>query len=160
MRPQSPDEADYRFLTAQGASIDMALADTAEGGELPLFGNRAGLLSLANVLLWFVANSWRREFLTLTDLPFVRAQGLRSLYLRLSHEEGTGRDGFRARTDCGQQFEWTIPEEDLRRMALSVHRLASKPSHQYDRLLPAEPSAVGIQICMTDAAAWLQRGNA
>jgi hypothetical protein len=159
MCPQSPDEADYLFLTTPGATVEVALADTANGPEIQLFGNRAGLLSLANVLYWFVANAWRREFLSLTDLPFIRTSGLISLCLRLNNQEANSRDGFLARMDRGQQFEWTIAEDDLRRVALTVHRLVSKPGHEYDQLMPAEGSAAGIQIRMTDAAAWLQRGN-
>ena len=40
--------------------------------RVPL-GNRAGLLSLANVLLWLVSHAWRREFLSLAELAICMA---------------------------------------------------------------------------------------
>jgi hypothetical protein len=66
-----------------------------------------------------------------------------------------GRDGLLSRTDRGEQFEWAIPEDDLRRVALLVHRLVSNPGHEYDRLMVAEGSAAGVHVRMTDAVEWL-----
>jgi len=120
-----------------------------------MFGNRAGLLSLANVMLWLHANAWRRELLTLAEPPFVQLDAPVSVCLRLTNTEGTGRDGSLRRTDRGRQFEWSLPEDDLQRVALLVHRLASKPEHEYDRLSVSEDSAAGIQFRVTDAAEWL-----
>jgi hypothetical protein len=156
MQPRSPDEADYRILTLPGAAVCVRLAVDEQGQpELQVFGNRAGLLSLANVLLWLVANAWRREFLALAELPFVQVEASLSVCLRLTDAEATGRDGFLCRTDRGGQFDWSVSEDDLRRVALLVHRLASNPGHEYDRLLVAEESAAGVHIRMTDAAEWL-----
>jgi hypothetical protein len=161
MQPRSPDEADYCFLTTPGARVQVRLAAEAQGqSELQIFGNRAGLLSLANVLLWLVATAWRREFLSLAELPFVHPEGRVSVCLRVTAEEGTGQDGCLSRTDRGEQLEWAISEDDLRRVALLVHRLVSAPAHEYDRLLLAEASAARVHIRMTDAAEWLQRGRA
>jgi hypothetical protein len=76
MQRWSSDEAEYQFLTAPAAMVHVRLAaDAQDGPELQVFGNRAGLLSLANVLLWLLANTWRREFLSLGELPFVRVEG-------------------------------------------------------------------------------------
>jgi hypothetical protein len=123
--------------------------------ELQVFGNRAGLISLANVLLWLVANAWRREFLSLAELPFVLLAAPLAVCVRLTNEGETSRHGLLTRADRREQFEWAISEEDLRRVALLVHDLASNPAHEYDRLLVADGSAAGVQIRMTDAAAWL-----
>jgi hypothetical protein len=159
MEPRSTDEADYRFLTAAGADLQVRLSEDEQGQpELQVFGNRAGLLSLANVLLWLVANAWRREFLALAELPFVRVEAPLSVCLRLSDAEAAGRSGLLRRTDRGVQFEWVIPEDDLQRIALVVHRLASKPGHEYDRLLMADGSAARVHVRMTDAAEWRKGG--
>jgi hypothetical protein len=157
MPPRSPEEAEYRFLMAPCAAVRAQLAINTRGKpEVQLFGNRAGLLSLANVLLWLVANAWRREFLALAELPFVRAEAALSICIRMTDAEPNGTDGLLVRLDCGEQFEWVVSEDDLRRVALSVHRLASKPQHEYDYLQMAEGSAAGIHVRMTDAAEWMQ----
>jgi hypothetical protein len=156
MQPLSPDEADYRFLTAPGAIVRVRLAAGERGqSELQVFGNRAGLLSLANVLLWLVAQAWRREFLALADLPFVQVEAPLAVGLRMTDAAATGRDGLLRRTDRGEQFEWAIAQEDLQRLALLLHRLASNPRHEYDRLLMTEGSAAEVHVRMTDAADWL-----
>jgi hypothetical protein len=156
MPPNSSDDADYRFLTAAGATVWVRLgADKHGRHELQIFGNRAGLLSLANVLLWLVANSWRREFLTLAELPFVRIELPLAVNVRMTATEPTGRDGLVCRTDRGEQFEWTISEDDLLRVALVVNRLVSDPGHEFDRLLLGEGSAAEIHVRMTDVARWL-----
>src|SRR5262245_24963052 len=109
--PPKSHEADYLFLTAAGADLTVRLnADAAARPELQMFGNRAGLLSLANILLWLVAKAWRREFLSLAELPFCRIEGGISVCLRMTDDDETGYDGFLSRTDCGEQFEWAIPE--------------------------------------------------
>jgi hypothetical protein len=156
MEPRSPDEADYRFLAVPGAAVELRLAADDRGQpELQVFGNRAGLLSLANVLLWLVANAWRREFLTFGELPFVQVEAPLAVGLRLTDAEASGRDGLLRRTDRVAQFEWAVSEDDLQRVALVVHRLASDPAHEYDRLTMAEGSAAGAHVRMTDAAEWL-----
>ncbi len=68
----------------------------------------------------------------------------------------TACDGLVSRSDRGEQFEWEMTEDDLRRVALSLHRLACNPAHEYDRLLVADKSVAGVQVRMTDAAEWLQ----
>jgi hypothetical protein len=160
MQPRSSDEDHYRFLTAATALVQVRLELDERGyPELQILGNRAGLLSLANVLLWLYTNAWRREFLSLGELPFVRLEGSLSVFMRLMDEEPKCCDGLLSRADQGEQFEWTITEEDLRRVALLVHRLVCCPGHEYDRLQMADESTAGVQVRMTDAAEWLQCGN-
>ena len=157
----SPDDLAYRFLTTPGADLCVALGTDSLLGtpELQLFGNRAGLLSLANTLLWFHANAWRREFLSLAELPFVRSQGGPSVCLRINDEEPTGHDGLIRRIDRSEQFEWVFAEDDLRRIALTIHSLACRPGHEYDRLLVGNASAMGVHVRMTDAPDWICRGD-
>jgi hypothetical protein len=60
--PEPSDEAEYQLFTAPDASVLVRLQPMKYSRpELQLFGNRAGLLSLANIFLWLVANAWRRE---------------------------------------------------------------------------------------------------
>src|SRR4051794_32165895 len=122
MRHEMADDAEYRFLALPGASVEARLEPAVP--ELQLFGNRAGVLSLANVLLWLVTNAWRRELLSLAELPFVRVEPPLAVCLRVTAEEATGRDGLLSRNDRGQQPEWELAEDDLERVALQIHRLA------------------------------------
>ena len=154
--PPHSDKAEYRFLTVPGASLHLRLVPRTPGPlELQVFGNRAGVLSLANVLLWLAANAWRREFLSLAELPFAEVEPPAFVGLRVTAEEGTGRDGSLTLSDRGEQLEWVFAEDDLRRVALLIHRLASCPAHQYDRLQLADGSVAEVQVRMTDAADWL-----
>jgi hypothetical protein len=157
MTQESPDQADYRFLTSSGATLVLRLVRSRkEYEELQILGNRAGLLSLANILMWFRSNAWRREFLSLNELPFVHSEGSLSICFRLTAEDPTGNDGLLSRNDRSEQFEWKISEDDLLRLALSVHRLASMPEHEYDQLQMAAASTVDVEIRMTDASNWLR----
>jgi hypothetical protein len=150
------DKAAYRFLTTPDAQVHCRLATNERGQpELQLFGNRAGILSLANVLLWLVANAWRREFLSLGELPFMHLEAPLAVCLRVMMADPTGRDGLLSRTDRGEQFEWVVPEDNLQRVALTLHRLACRPEHEYDRLLLADGSSAAIHVRMTDASEWL-----
>jgi hypothetical protein len=156
LSPRHPDQAEIRFLTAPQSAVRVWLDfDEAGRAEVQVYGNRAGLLSLATVLLWLLANSWRLEFLSFAELPFVQVENPLSFALRVIDGEETGRDGLLLRTDRGEQFEWRFVEDDLRRVALQLHRLALVPTHEYDRLVLAEGSAAGVRVRMTDALAWI-----
>ncbi len=160
MQPASGDAAEYRFLTAPEACVSCRLVAEPGGPELQLFGNRAGLLSLANILLWFVANSWRREYLSFGELAFMQLDGTLSVCLRIADEVPAASHGVLHRQDRCESLEWTISEDGLKQVALWMHSLVSKPGHEYDRLLVAEESECGVHVRMTDAAEWLQRGVA
>jgi hypothetical protein len=160
MAPRSFDEAEYRFLTAPGAAVCVSLTSAAGGKpEVQIFGTRAGLLSLANVLLWLVATACRREVLTLAELPFVCLEVPLAICVRLTAHEAMGRDGLLVKLDHGDQYEWQISDDDLRRVALNIHHLACTPAHEYDYLQVADGSAAAIHVRMTDAAEWLHQGH-
>jgi len=131
------DEDEYCLLTQPGALLTISLAPPYEGlSRIHVLGNREGMLSLANVLLWFHANGSRREFLSVTSLPFVQRQGMIALSIRMLQEDSTPDDyGWLQLMDKGQQYEWILPEDDLQPLGLAVHRLACFPEHGYD-LLP------------------------
>ena len=53
------DSQQYAFLTLSGANVQVRfLSCPGKEPELQIFGNRPGLFSIANVLLWFVANAF------------------------------------------------------------------------------------------------------
>ena len=83
MQAKHDDADEYRFLTTTGARVECRLEFVDDAHELQLFGNRAGLLSLANILLWFVANAWRRELLSLGEQGFVQLTPPLSVGIRL-----------------------------------------------------------------------------
>ena len=150
------DAKEYDFLTGRDATLDCRLVTTSGGSELQLFGNRAGILSLSNILLWFGANAYRREFLALGELPFVRLDGRLSVSIRLNdgiHKDG---HGIIRKLDQGESLEWEVTEEALKQVALWLHHLACVPEHEYDRFLVAKSSACGVHVRMTDAAEWIR----
>jgi hypothetical protein len=155
MQPASGDAAEYRFLTISGACVECRLDEEQGGRDLQVFGNRAGLLSLANILLWFAANAWRRELLSFGELGFVQLDAGLAVCLRIAAGMRADPHGFLHLQDRGESLEWAITEEGLKRVALWVHGLVSKPGHEYDRLLMAEGSECGVHVRMTDAAEWL-----
>jgi hypothetical protein len=129
------DDDEYRLLTQSGAGMTISLSAPFEGlPVIHLLGNREGMLSLANVLLWLHANSFRREFLSVTALPFVQSQGMISLSIRVLMESDKSDYGRIQLMDLGQQFEWSLSEDDLKVVGLTVHRLACFPEHGYERL--------------------------
>ena len=89
------DDAHIRFMTVPGARLALDQGQGNDGQtEILLLGNRAGLLSLANVVLWLAAVSWRREkLLSLAELPFVEAKGAMSLLIRIEAADATGAHG-------------------------------------------------------------------
>ena len=150
------DEAHIRFMTVPGAHLVLRLGSGAQGqSEVLLLGNRSGLLSLANVLLWLQAMVWRRELLSFGELPFVESEGRIALHIRVGANEATGGHGVLRKLDRGDEFEWVIAEDDLQRVGLSIHRLAANPDHEYERLDVGTASAAGIHIRMADAREWL-----
>ena len=141
------DEAEYALLTAPGAALTISLGGPFEGlPEVHILGNREGMLSLANVLLWLHAHIWRREFLSLTALPFVHRQGKVALSLRVLAEDAVGDDGSLHLLDKDCEYEWRVPEDDLRHLALGVHRLACVPAHGYDRLPAVQRGEAWVRL--------------
>jgi hypothetical protein len=127
------DEPEIELLVLPGAELVVSLGGSERGLPiLHIIGNRQGMLSLANVLLWLLANGFRREFLSVSALPFVRWVGPIALSIRVTDEQDTGDYGLLHRLDRGSQYEWELPEDDLRRLGLAVHHLGCVPEHGYD----------------------------
>ena len=144
-------------MTLSGASVQLRFVSSlGTKPELQIFGNRAGLFSIANLFLWLHANASRREFLTLGDLPFVDVESSLSVLIRMTAEETTGTNGTIRLKDTSQQLEWRIAEEDVQKLALLIHRLASVPEHEYDRLQMHPESEASVHIRMSDAKSWIR----
>lgn len=144
------DPTEYCLFTTPGAMLTARVVRTSYNPELQLFGNRRGILSLANIFLWLVANAWRREFLSLAELGFVQLEDLLSVTLRLT-DAPEASHGTILRLDNQQLLEWSISESGLQQVALWLHDLASKPEHEYDRLLMSDASEYAVHVRMTDA---------
>jgi hypothetical protein len=132
--PIPSEAAEFQLLTYPGhTSRESTLHEPGQYREIRLFGNRQGILSLANILLWLLARGFERELLSVTRLPFVRVTGAVSLTVRLTDQDGTPQQTGKVRAlDKGSQFEWVLPEDDLRRVALALHSLACFYEHEYD----------------------------
>jgi len=158
MRALTGDAAEYAFFTTARACVECRVAPAQDGVELQIFGNRVGLLSLANIFLWFLANSYRREFLSLAELGFVHLDAQLSVSIRIDDDSPIKSHGCVRWLDKGELLEWAISEEGLQWAALWIHRLVSKPCHEYDKLLMAPDSECDIHVRMTDVSEWTARG--
>ena len=132
--PIPSEDAEFALLTYPGAELEIStLHEPGRNPEVRLFGNRQGILSLANILLWLLARGFERELLSVTRLPFVRVAGAISLTVRMTDEDGTPEQSGKVRLlDKGCQFEWALPEDDLQSVALELHRLACFYEHEYN----------------------------
>ncbi len=129
-----PDSAEYQLLTLPGSELIISLGEPFDAHpQIEIRGNRQGVLSLANALLWLHANDSRREFLSLTELPFVRRIDAIGLVVRVLSSDASEIDcGWVRRIDKGCQFEWELPYDELARLGLHIHRLGCFPEHGYD----------------------------
>ena len=150
-----PSNEDFAFLILPDADLLILLVKQQNAPhEVRLFGNRSGMASLANVLLWLHANS-SREFLSITALPFVRNPEAINLVVCVTDEDASPELAGRIRRlDRLSQFEWIVGEADLRGAALTAHHLASLPGHEYD-LLPYDDGLVRdarLHLRLTDGS--------
>jgi hypothetical protein len=143
--PTVSDETEQALFVIPKATLAVSQSASASGWRIRLLGNREGIASLASVLLWLHANAFRREFLSLTTLPFVHAESDLALTLRVRSDEGGDNFGVVRRLDPAAQFEWELTEDDLERLALRLYRLASVPEHEYE-LLDVGPTTGQAQI--------------
>src|SRR5258705_8274833 len=147
------DEIEYGLFILPSAFIALSVSSIAPTWRMQFLGNRQGMASLASVCLWLGANAYRREFLSLTALPFIKSVSDVAVMVRVSAAEGTGRFGLVRRLNGASEVEWELSEEELQRLALRLHYLASVPEHEYE-LLEVGPAAQ-IEIRLSDARTYV-----
>jgi hypothetical protein len=132
MRGQA-DAAELAFFAFPAADLTLRGESSPKSRlELQIFGNRAGIASLANALFWLHANGFRREFLSVSELPYLRILDKSSLIIHVTTEDDTGVFGQCRVLDEKAGFEWLLPEDELLRVAVAIHRLASIEGHEYE----------------------------
>lgn len=150
-------DADHlQFLTYRDSSVIASVSECKnDGRELLLQGTRGGILSLSNILLWMQANNWRRELLSLTDLPFFKADSL-DIWIRNTDDvEGPECYGTLRYDSTQTNIEWSVSDQELEGAALALHRLACLPEHEYDYFQMSPASDLNLRARMSDASAWL-----
>ncbi len=154
------EEAECRVFTFPDAALNVSIPSAEERlhkdeAEIRVFGNRPGIASLASILLWFY-HSFDREFLSLTGLSFVAVEGKLALTIRKTDEARGEEYGHLVLRGKGSQYEWLVDEEDLRRLAIEVHGIASKPYLEY-LTFPYRPrqGAAIIHVRLTDVRKWI-----
>ena len=152
--PTVADETEYALLVLPEALISVSSQSSECALGLRLYGNRRGLASLSSILLWLKANAYRREFLSLTELSFIRSEASLSLSVRISEGEGSSNLGELHTLDRDSEIEWDMTEDDLQRIALRLHYLASVPEHEYE-VLEVGSSKAQVELRLSDAAVYL-----
>ena len=134
------DPGDLGFFALPGAVLTLRRDVGADRRlELQLLGNRAGVASLANALLWLHANRAAVTELSLTQLPYLQTLDGSTLLLHVVEEADAGY-GRCVYGGHGYEFEWSLSEAQLLSVALGVHRTAALEGHEYE-LFDAAPDA-------------------
>ena len=154
------EEAECRTFTFPDAALSISIPSATERlrkdeAEIRVFGNRQGIASLANILLWFY-HSFDREFLSLTGLSFAAKEGDLLLTIRKTDEVRGEEFGHLILLDKAFQYEWLIAEEDVKRLAIEVHGIASNPYIEY-ATFPRRPGegAAFVHVRLTDIRKWI-----
>ena len=93
---------------------------------IEIIGNRQGIFSLGNLLLWISFHSPDTESLSITGLPFVHAKSALSLTV-VQSDDYSDKYSKLVRMDKDQQFEWLIKDDILQRQGLCLIDIAFTP---------------------------------
>ena len=74
--------------------------------------------------------------MSVSGLPFVRAEGALALSVIISMEAEKSDYGRIVRVDKEKQFEWRVDDEQLTSLAINLHRIATSPD--YDNWLDVD----------------------
>ena len=108
------------WVILPGASLAAELeVDGWRKPTITIEGNREGLFSLGNLLLWISLSSVEHESLSITGLPFVHAKSSLCLIV-VQPMEGSDEYGKLVRTDKDKQFQWLIKNELLEKEAVGI----------------------------------------
>ncbi len=134
------DADDLAFFALPGAVLTLRRDVGADRRlELQLLGNRAGVASLANALLWLHANRGHQQEFSLSELPYLQVLDGSTLLLRVVDEAdpGFGRCSYGGHD---YELDWLLSAEQLLLVALGVHKTAALEAHEYE-LFDAAPDA-------------------
>ncbi len=93
---------------------------------IEIIGNRQGLVSLGNLLLWISLNCPYTDSISITGLPFILVKSTLSLTVVLTMH-GSDSYGQLLCVDKDQQFEWLIKDELLERDAIATLDIGFTP---------------------------------
>jgi hypothetical protein len=121
------DETKAPPWLAYPGSVLRLLMERGEPPILRVVGNPQGLASLAGTLLWLQSFS-DHGAMSISALPFVRPEGAIALSVVMAMEESPYQ-GRLLRIDHHRQFELHITDEQLSRLSIQVHGLATNAEY-------------------------------
>jgi hypothetical protein len=138
----TPKDYPPNWVILPGSSVTAKLV-TPKWTNKPVIeirGNRPGIFSLGILLLWITTDPSATESLSITGLPFVRAQSTLCLIV-VQTWKSSDSYGQLIRTDKDKQFQWLISPELLQRAAISLLSIAFTPpdlcgDHMHGDLAP------------------------
>jgi hypothetical protein len=98
-------------------TAELATRQWTKKPVIEIIGNRQGLVSLGNILLWKCFS--QEESLSITALEFIKVKSTLSLTV-VESMRGDDSSGRLIRVDKDQQFEWLIDDEHLEKQAVYV----------------------------------------
>ena len=147
----NPERRELEFFSQPDAELTISLH--GEAGRLPqirLWGNRRGILSLANLVLWLWVGADSDE-LSLAELPFVSSTDGSSLILVVDDAIESANRVWRRQAGV---YDWHLSDDMVRRVGLTIHNLAARPAHEYDAFVAGEElmfnTTAEVEIRMTD----------
>jgi hypothetical protein len=119
-----------------------------------MIGNPQGLASLVAAFLWLTSYS-DHSGMSVSALPFVRVDGPLALSIVMTLDQ-EARYGHIVRVDKDREFEWRLDDDQLRAVAIGLHRVATSPEYvdwldvsvspESDATLRFEVTEVGTRI--------------
>ena len=116
------------WLTYPGSSVRLGLRHQGGRDTIDALCNPNGLGSLVNAFLWLTSFAADRSSISISALPFVRAEGPLSLSVTMTMNDDSCPDQL-VRLDRDRQFEWRTTPEHLKIWALALFRIATTPEH-------------------------------
>ena len=127
------DEYPSEWVVLPGAELELEFRAEVDlrvhqppGPAIFIMGNRYGLVSLGNALLWMAQGGDNFETLSITGLPYARARGSLSLSVWTDLRGAEPEDRV-VRVDGASQYEWRIDDESLEELAVAVLNVGYTP---------------------------------
>jgi len=100
------------ILPGSSLTAELVMRDWTKKPIIEICGNRQGLVSLGNLLLWVSLHSADTESLSITGLPFVHVKSALSLTV-VQPMHGSDSYGKLVRVDKHMQFQWLVKDDVL-----------------------------------------------